>query len=137
MAYRAGNMAFRTRTRWLFGTYGVCFGIGAFNHARDFLARGWRPYAAAPPGVEAFWTALIVLDLGVVALILGGRHRAALLLAAAVMTADVAVNTWVSRALEFGLGPALQLQTLFLGFILGSLPFAWSMRGLGRAAGKA
>ena len=106
--------------------YLVCFGVGALNHARDFLARGWRPYAFAPAPVEVFWTALIGLDLAVMLLLLTGRRRTGVALAVAVMVADVAVNSDVAWRLGFGFGYALQLQSLFLGFVLGSSPLVWS-----------
>ncbi len=116
--------------RLAIAVYVLAFAIGASTHALDFV-RDWpRPYRGAPWPVELFWSALLPLDLAVVALLAGGRRRAGLGLAVAVMVADVAINTGVSAA--FGLstfGWKLQLQTLFGGFVLGSVGFLWMDRG--------
>jgi hypothetical protein len=104
----------------------VCFGIGAFNHARDFLTYGWRPYIWAPTILEIFWTSLILLDLLVIALHFSQFKRSGLLLAAAVMIADVIANTYALVVLKIAaFGVAVPLQATFLGFILGSVPFIW------------
>jgi hypothetical protein len=116
-------------TRIAIGIYVACFAIGTLNHGRDFLARGWRPYAHAPPPIEAFWTALIGLDAAAVALLLLGRRRAGLLLAVGIMTADVAVNTYASLDPRLPMIPAALLgQAVFLGFVLGSVGFLWPTR---------
>ncbi|WP_210357435.1 hypothetical protein [Sphingomonas beigongshangi] len=113
------------------GLYVICFGAGAFNHARDFLARGSRPYAFLPLPLELFWSALLPLDLAVIILLSCGCRRTGLTLAAAIMLVDVTANSHAVRSYGWDVGAALQLQTLFLGFVLGSLPFLWP-RGLGR-----
>lgn len=101
----------------------VAFLIGAFNHARDLAGGGWLPYGFAPLGCNIFWTALLPIDLAVVAL-LWTRRRIGVWLGVVVMVADVAVNSWFSYSHNFPeLTSALQLQTLFLGFVLGSA--AW------------
>ncbi|GAA3720288.1 hypothetical protein GCM10022268_30710 [Sphingomonas cynarae] len=105
------------------------FGIGAFNHARDFLAWGWRPYNWGPPLLEVFWTSLFVMDVAVVALIARGWRRPALSLAAGIMITDVGVNTFAWRILHIdAFATAVPLQTAFLGFVLGSMPFLWNAR---------
>lgn len=115
------------RARVVLAVYVICFGVGAFNHARDFLARGWRPYAWGPPPLEVFWTSLLVLDALVVALILSGWRRPGLALAAAVMITDVSANTFAWLTLDVpALAIALPMQVAFLGFVLGSMPFLWS-----------
>jgi hypothetical protein len=115
-----------TRARFALGLYIACFGIGVVSHAADFLLRGWRPYAFGPPALEAFWTSLVVLDALVIALIIAGWRRCALLLAAVVMVTDVSANAFASFALRIpGFDLALILQAAFLGFVLGSLPFLW------------
>ena len=40
----------------IIGIYITCFGIGVFNHARDFAAYGWRPYDWGPFLLEVFWS---------------------------------------------------------------------------------
>ena len=126
------DRGFRFGARIALAVYVGCFAIGAVNHGRDFVALGWRPYAFAPLALEAFWTSLLLLDIGVVILLLLGRRRLGLTLAAAVMLVDVAANTYATDALGYDLGSALQLQTLFLGFVLGSLPWLWPRAGVGQ-----
>ena len=116
--------------------YAVCFGAGAVNHARDFLGYGPRPYAAAPLPLELFWSALLPLDVAVVILLWCGRRRAGLMLAVAIMVVDVGANSCAVRVYGWDFSTALQLQSLFLGFVLGSLPFLWP-QGLGRPPRKA
>jgi hypothetical protein len=108
----------------------LCFAAGAVNHGRDFLLRGWRPYRFAPhPAFEVYWSALILLDLAVVALVLTGRIRPALLLGPAIMLSDVAINVLATHAMGFTTyGWPLLLQAMFLGFILGSIGFLWTHR---------
>jgi hypothetical protein len=93
------------------GLYVACFGAGALNHARDFLNYGWRPYNWGPHLLEMFWTSLIALDLIAIGLILSKFRRAGLCLAAAIMLADVAANTYALVVLgipAFGLAVPLQ-----------------------------
>lgn len=125
--------------RIVLAIYALCFAIGGANHARDFVQRGWRPYGWAPlPAFELYWSALILLDFGVVLLLSLRRTRSALILAAGVMMSDVAINVTATRlvgASDFG--SALLLQAAFLGFILGSIGFLWprSCAGVPATAG--
>lgn len=92
----------------------------------DFLSGGLRPYVGAPVLVELFWSALLPLDAAAVALLASGRRRGGLTLGLAIMLADVGVNSVVHYALDVPeLGWALQLQSLFLGFLVGAVPFLW------------
>jgi hypothetical protein len=117
------------RSPIVLGLYVTCFGIGAFNHARDFLVYGWRPYSWGPPLLEAFWSSLVVLDLLAIAMLLSRFRRPGLLLAAAIMIADVSANTYALVILNIpAFGLAVPLQATFLGFVLGSLPFVWPRR---------
>ena len=106
----------------------LCFAAGAFNHGRDFLIRGWRPYRFAPyPAFELYWSALILLDLMVVVLLLTGRIRPALLLGLAIMLSDVAINVSATHAMGVATyGWPLLLQAMFLGFVVGSIGFLWN-----------
>ena len=109
-------------TRFALGPYVVSFGVGAINHARDFLTYGWRPYAFAPRALEAFWTSLLVLDVLVIVLVFANWRRSSLLLAAVVMISDVSADAFASFVLERpGFAVALPLQAAFLGFVLGSM----------------
>jgi len=117
------------RTRLVLGLYVACFGVGALNHARDFLTYGWRPYNWGPHLLEIFWTSLIALDVLVIMLVLSKFRRAGLLLATAVMLADVTANTYALVVLGIpAFGLAVPLQATFLGFVLGTLPFVWPSR---------
>lgn len=109
--------------------YIVCFAIGTISHALDFWTLGLRPYSSAPPVIEAFWSSLVVLDLAAAALLLLGKRRSGLALAAIIMVCDVAANTYASLTLGIeGFAIALPLQAAFLGFVLGSIGFLWPAR---------
>lgn len=96
------------------------------THGLDFLARGLRPYRLAPPLFEVFWSALVVLDALTVILLLSGRRKAGLALAVAIMLVDVGANSVVQYGGELvTLGWKLQLQSLFLGFLIGSVAYLW------------
>ncbi|MCA0979112.1 hypothetical protein LCM19_12120 [Qipengyuania flava] len=96
------------------------------SHAADFIAFGPRPYHWAPAGFEIFWSSLIGLDAVAVALFLARRIRPALLFSAAIMLADVVLNYCCLTILEISqFAVSVPLQALFLGFVLGSLPFLW------------
>jgi hypothetical protein len=105
--------------------YSVCFAIGCSTHALDIVRGGWLPYRFAPIGINIFWSLLAVLDPLTVVLIVR-RRKWGLALAASIMVLDVAVNSYAVYALDVPLHFwPLQLQTLFCGFVLGSLPFLW------------
>lgn len=59
-----------------------------------------------------------------VALIAGWR-RTGLALAAAIMIADVGINSFAAHRFGWPVGAALLLQSAFLGFVLGSIAFLW------------
>jgi hypothetical protein len=114
------------RTRWALALYVACFCVGASNHAYDFLRFGWRPYRWGSIPLEIFWTSLIALDLLVVGFLVAGRRRSGLILAAVVMTSDVAANAYAWKVMNIlAFGTPLLLQTGFFGFIVGSIAFLW------------
>ena len=106
-------------------TFACCFLIGGTNHGLDIWRDGLFPYHAVPRSVNAFWTALCPLDLALAALI-WWQGRPAIVLGIAVMLADVGVNSWLAyfSGLHFQSFEPLQVQSLFLGFLLGGAPFA-------------
>ena len=125
------------RVRVALAVYVVCFGVGAVNHARDFLTYGWRPYDWGPLLFEVFWSLLIVFDSLVIALIIFGRRRLGLSLAVFTMVTDVAVNAYAWKFLDFeGFASAVPLQTAFLGFVLGSAPFLWGTQNAAAERGR-
>lgn len=106
--------------------YILCFAIGTVSHALDFLALGPRPYCWGPPLLEVFWSSLVVLDAAAAALLVFGKRRAGLPLAAIIMVCDVAANSYAFFVLGIeGFAVALPLQAAFLGFVLGSIGFLW------------
>ena len=116
----------RLRRNVVLAIYVLCFAGATINHSLDFLHEGMLPYRLGPPLLKLFWTLLVILDPTVIALLLFRRLRSGLLLALAIMLADVAANSYAALALHFlGFSTALLLQTLFLGFVLGSISFLW------------
>jgi hypothetical protein len=104
----------------------ACLAIGAATHLVEIGRDGMLPYRFAPIALNAFWTSLAAIDL-VAAGLLWYRPRAGLLLTLAIMIADVGVNSYAAYGLRLlpQVWP-LQLQTLFLGFVLGCIGFVWS-----------
>jgi hypothetical protein len=108
------------------GVYVACFTIGTISHALDFAVLGLRPYSWGPPLLEAFWSSLVLLDPAAAGLLLFGKRRAGLVLAATIMVCDVAANSYAFFVLGIeGFAVALPLQAAFLGFVLGSIGFLW------------
>jgi hypothetical protein len=111
--------------RWVLIIYAICLTGAGLNHARDIVNGGWLPYTSVPSAVNWYWTSLIALDL-LAATLLFIQPKAALLLTLAIIVSDVGINSYLqySVAPEGWYGNAsLQLQTLFLGFVLGSFAF--------------
>ena len=105
----------------------VCFLEAAVGHLLDFWHRGWLPYRHAPLPLGIFWTALAPLDLLAVWWLVRGS-KAGLVLGAAIMVADVSANSFAKYALGYHgayWDLSIQLQSAFLGFVLGSLPLTW------------
>jgi hypothetical protein len=116
----------RSQKNIVLAIYILCFAAATLNHLLDFLRGGWLPYTTGPALLTLFWTALVLLDPLVIGLLLFHRLRSGLSLALAIMLADVAANSYAAFVLHFpGFWPALQLQILFLGFVLGSITFLW------------
>jgi len=112
--------------RIVLAVYVACFAIGVMSHGRDFWTHGWRPYRSGVVLLDAFWTALVVLDALVVGFLLTGWRRSGLLMALVIMTLDVAANSYAL----FGMGAAhfagkLVMQAAFFGFVAGSIAFIW------------
>jgi len=106
------------RILWVAG-----FLVGTTTHVIDLVAGGTTVYAGFPDGVRVFWVSLTVLDpLAVVLIVL--RWRAAVVLAIAIMVADVAVNSVMVAT--HGL-PVFGLvnQIAFGIFVLATAPLLW------------
>jgi hypothetical protein len=104
--------------------FACCFLIGGTNHARDIWQGGLFPYHAAGMFINAFWTALCPLDLAVAALV-WWRSKPAVVLGLAVLLVDVGVNSWLAyfSNLHVQSFEPLQVQSLFLGFVLAGALF--------------
>lgn len=111
--------------RIVVGTLIVGFVIGTSTHMLQIVNRGWVVFVAAPIWMNLYWTSLSFLD-PLAAMLLLRARRAGLVLALAIMLSDVAVNTYALYGLDlpFALW-ALQLQTLFCGFLLGAAWYLW------------
>jgi len=115
-----------TKERTVLTIYILCFAEGTINHLFDFMQGGWTPYRLGPSFLRVFWTLLVILDPAVIALLTFGWRRTGLVAACSLMLADVAANSYAAFALHYqGFSLALPLQTLFLGFVLGSAGFLW------------
>lgn len=114
-----------SQTRRAFAVIFACgFAIGSLNHARDILQGGLLPYRTVPILVNAFWTALCPLDLAL-AVLVWIRMRTAIAAGIVVLLADVGVNSWLAyfSGLHVASFEPLQVQTMFLGFVLGGALF--------------
>ncbi len=112
--------------RLVVGALVAGFAIGTATHTLQLVSRGWVVFASAPVWMNVYWTALTLLD-PLAAVLLICARRAGLLLALAIMVSDVAVNSYALYGLGLPLAVwALQLQNLFLGFLLGAAGFLWT-----------
>ena len=102
----------------------------AFHVQQGILLGGLEAYGYSA-ATRVFWSLLTLLD-PTAAVLLLLRPRAGLVLAAAIIVADVAHNSWI--LLHFGRGPdaAYLAQVGFLVFLSASVRTAW--RGRPRAA---
>ena len=106
--------------------YTTAFLIGMSTHLLAILNGWWFPHH---PFLNAYWTSLAFLD-PLVVLLLFRSPRAGLLLALAVMLTDVIINSlatylYPDASGQYSIDYRVQLQTAFLGFVLGSAPFLW------------
>lgn len=88
--------------------------------------------------MNAYWTSLTVLDPLAIFLLLR-FPGAGLLVTLAIMLTDVGINSFVTLMYSdatphYAVGYFVQLQTAFLGFVLGSAPFLWREFARGDAA---
>jgi hypothetical protein len=99
------------------------FAIGTLTHTLHLVNVGWIVFDDAPTWMNVYWTALTALDPLAAALLIY-RRPAGLALGAAIILSDVAINSYAlyGLALPFGF-LSLQLQTLFCGFLLGTVGF--------------
>ncbi|GAB3400061.1 hypothetical protein GCM10027515_07390 [Schumannella luteola] len=137
---RSARIHLAIRVLWMLG-----FAVGTTTHVIDVALGGIDVYEGAPTAVRAFWVALTALDPTVIVLMLGGAptreglaalrwRRAAVVLGAGIMIADVAVNATMTFAIGMPgaapgqIGFGLVTQTAFAVFVLATAPVLWRRR---------
>jgi len=113
--------------RLVLTAYAIAFLIGTATHVRNLLQGYSCPHH---PLLNGYWSALTLADPLTVALLLLAP-RPGLLLAAGIMLTDVAINSTASYLYldadgRYAVDSFVQLQSAFLGFLLGSAPFVWT-----------
>ncbi|HVX13603.1 MAG TPA: hypothetical protein VHC22_20635 [Pirellulales bacterium] len=117
----------RTAATCVLLVYTICLMGAGFNHANDIVQGDWFPYRHAPLSMNVYWTSLVALD-PLAAVLLWLKPRVGLAVTLAIMVSDVAVNSYGVHGLDYHGWYAcgsLQLQAMFLRFVVGSLPFVW------------
>jgi hypothetical protein len=112
---------------WVSVVYATCLLGAGLNHCGDIWRGGWLPYRASPLFMNWYWSSLAAIDL-IAAILLFLCPRVGALLTLTIIVSDVGVNSYA----VYGLGYnswlsflSLQLQTAFLGFVLGSFSIVW------------
>jgi len=106
----------------------LCLVVGGSTHVIDIVLGGFLPYSGVPIPLNIFWTSLAFFDFAAVFLI-WKKRKAGLLLMTAIMLADVIINSYAGYYMKlFQSFAPLQAQSLFLGFVLGSIAFIWPKR---------
>lgn len=118
--------SYPTGTRLVLLVYVVAFSVGTATHLNSIFHGWWLPHH---PLLNSYWASLALLDPLAIVLLLRAP-KAGLLLALVIMVTDVGINSAVSYMyLDPGGGYAVnyfvQLQSVFLGFLIGSAPFVW------------
>ncbi len=114
-----------TLRHYILMVYTAAFGVGTTTHIVTMVEYGWHTYSLEPVWLEHYWSSLTILD-PLAIILLWTRIRAGLVLALAIMISDVLINSYALYGLGIDMPlDRLQLQTAFLGFLLGSSPFLW------------
>ena len=122
----AGLAALRDRPLWVqlvLAVYVGAFLVGTGTHLDAIVHGGWF---AGHPGLNAYWATLTVLDPVIILMLILIPH-AGLIGALVTMLTDVGINSWVSARYfslpgHYAVNDFVQLQSAFLGFVLGSAP---------------
>ena len=86
--------------------------------------------------MNVYWTALAALD-PLAAVLLLWRRSTGLMLGAAIILSDVAINSHALYGLGLPFGfLSLQLQTLFCGFLLGAAGFLMATKHHAQETGR-
>lgn len=100
------------------------FLIGTTAHIFDLIAGDLRPYTQFPALLRLFWVSLTVLD-PLAAVLLALRRRAGIVLALAIILADITVNWTVFISIDGNPLFGVVNQTLFAGILLTTAPVLW------------
>lgn len=124
---RKSFRSYPVRVRVILITYVAAFCIGTATHLDGLLHRRWFPQH---PFLNIYWTSLALLD-PLAAVLLIRAPRAGLLLALVIMLSDVGINSagsylYLDASGRYAIDYFVQLQSAFLGFLLGSAPFVWT-----------
>ncbi|MGH8377467.1 MAG: hypothetical protein ACRER7_00780 [Gammaproteobacteria bacterium] len=104
--------------------YVLCLLVGTSTHAYQIWVGGWLPYKTVPAPVNIYWTLLVIADF-IAVVFLFWRPRVGIVFTVLIMISDVIINSYVLYGLKLGSLPWLELQSLFLGFVVGSAAFVW------------
>ena len=104
--------------------YLILLTIGGTVHLVDIFQNGWLPDTYFPLWMNWYWTSLLFFDYAAVFLLLRWRN-AGLIAALTIMLSNVAVNTHAHNLVGGDIYWGYIAQTLFLGFILGSISWLW------------
>ena len=104
--------------------YVILLTIGGTVHLADILRGGWLPYDYVPLWMNWYWTSLLFFDYAA-ALFLIRNRNVGLIAALIIMLSNVAVNTHAHNLLGGDIYWGYIAQTLFLGFIFGSIAWLW------------
>lgn len=111
--------------------YSIALAIGTVTHTIDALLYGW-PYPSdyVPKWVSIYWSSLLIFD-PLAIFLLWKKRRIGLFVLLVIMMTDVAINSYAFYVLKLTVfNIFLQLQTLFLGFVIGTVYYVWPERKL-------
>src|SRR5437870_5729256 len=104
--------------------FAFCLAGACVVHVWDLWQHGWLPYRFAPLLLNAYWTALTLLDALAAALLLL-RPRAGLALTLLIVASDVAFNLFARFYLDLHLRTvALSLQVVFFVAVVAATLYA-------------
>ena len=106
----------------------LCLFVAGATHVFDNIYFGFLPYRFAPDWLNIYWSSLAILDLLAVFLLIKYRNLG-IILTLCIMVSNIVINSiavyWLHVISE---RLPLQLQTLFLGFCLGSAYWLWESK---------
>ncbi|MGR5131746.1 hypothetical protein [Vibrio alfacsensis] len=104
----------------------LCLTFSGVIHVYDNIVDGFLPYGFAPGWLNAYWSALGLLNIVAVYLLIKHR-RSGIVLMLFIMLSKVAFNSYAHYALGvLESSRLLQWQTLLLGFSIGVSIWLWN-----------